>query len=35
MIELIEVDAQARAAFAYMKKAAAGWNGERPIRISK
>lgn len=35
MIELIEVGAEARAAFAYMKRAAAEWNGERPIRISK
>lgn len=35
MVELIEVGAEARAAFAYMKKAAAQWNGERPIRISK
>ena len=35
MIELIEVSAAARSAFAYMKERAAGWDGERPIRIAK
>ena len=35
MIELIEVSAQARSAFAYMKEKAASWDGERPIRIAK
>jgi 4-hydroxyphenylpyruvate dioxygenase-like putative hemolysin len=35
MLELIEVNDQMRSAFAYMKNAAAQWNGERAIRISK
>ncbi len=35
MIELIEASEAARSAFAYMKRAAAEWTGERPIRISK
>ena len=35
MIELIEVSAEARSAFAYMKERAARWDGERPIRIAK
>lgn len=35
MLELIEVDATARSAFAYMKGRAATWDGERPIRIAK
>jgi hypothetical protein len=35
MVELIEVTAEARSAFAYMKRAAAEWNGDRPIRISQ
>lgn len=35
MLELIEVDATARSAFAYMKERAASWDGDRPIRIAK
>ena len=35
MIELIQATEPARSAFAYMKERAAGWNGDRPIRIAK
>jgi hypothetical protein len=35
MIELIEVSAQARSAFEYMKQTARAWTGERPVRIPK
>jgi hypothetical protein len=35
MLELIETTPAARAAFDYMKEAAAHWNGERPIRLPK
>ena len=35
MLELIEQTEAMRAAFGYMKQAAADWNGERPVRISK
>jgi hypothetical protein len=35
MLELIEVNDTARAAFDYMRSAAAQWNGERPIRLPK
>ena len=35
MLELIEVTPEASAAFAYMKQAAANWNGDRPIRLPK
>lgn len=35
MIEMIEAPEKALSAFAYMKKTAREWTGERPIRISK
>ncbi len=35
MLELIEQTEAMRAAFGYMKQAAAEWQGERPVRISK